>query len=164
MYSVKGEIYNIGVRYYRNSTTRIKSRGFSNTCSVTLMVYLNLEQGAESLLGILMNNVRCKHCNKVSNQDIETEVGDFSSSYFKEDTKDKYYLCDECSEWHEELMADYEAKDDPYGWEENGLNDLVEIYIEEIFSNDNAESVPPVTKLLNNNEVNDEKRTPPEDN
>lgn len=89
-----------------------------------------------------MNNVRCKHCNKVSSQDIETEAGDFSTSYFKEDT-DKAYLCDECSEWHEELMADYEAKDDPYGWEEDGLSDLVEIYIEEIFSSDNDNDKPP---------------------
>lgn len=95
-------------------------------------------------IGNFVNNKRCKCCNKVSSQDIETDVGDFSTDYFTEDQNDNSFICKECSEWHDELMSDYEAKDDPYGWQDDGFEDLLNLVLEEnIPQNDNE---PPPTK------------------
>jgi hypothetical protein len=82
---------------------------------------------------------RCVSCNKVSSQDIETNSGDFTTEYFMIDPirKDSF-ICKECREWHEELMADYEAKDDPYGWLDDGTLDLMDLELEkDLVANDN---------------------------
>ena len=61
-------------------------------------------------------NCRCSVCGAVYSREIETNIGDYSDKSFVADPKDsKFFICLECKEWHEELMADYET--DPWGWE-----------------------------------------------
>lgn len=59
-------------------------------------------------------NARCKNCNRVSSELIETEIGDFTKKRFFRDDQHQDVLCEECKEIHEELMLDYESQDDPW--------------------------------------------------
>lgn len=80
---------------------------------------------------IVDDHRRCVSCNKVSSQEIETNIGDFSRKVFVPDPVDgKQFICLECREWHDELMFEYEQKDDPYGWEEDGILDAIDLEIE----------------------------------
>lgn len=80
---------------------------------------------------------RCNDCNKVSSQEIETNIGDFSQDHFVIDPHNSTkFICKECKEWYEELMMDYEIKDDPYGWKEDGLLDILDLELETESDND----------------------------
>jgi hypothetical protein len=77
-------------------------------------------------------NLRCKTCNRVSSQEIESNIGDYLNKNFVQDPVDSNsFICEECKEWHEDLMLDYEViYDDPYGWEEDGTMDLIQLELE----------------------------------
>lgn len=86
----------------------------------------------------MRNHARCVTCNKVSSEDIETNPGDYKPEEFVPDPVDPLnYICKECKEWHEDLALDYWFKDDPYGWEEDGFLDTLELEIQSQPSNDN---------------------------
>jgi hypothetical protein len=59
-------------------------------------------------------NARCKICNRVSSELIETNLGDFTKKRFFRDDEHQDVLCEECKEIHEDLMLDYESQDDPW--------------------------------------------------
>ena len=88
---------------------------------------------------------RCVTCNKVSNKEIETHPGEHDKKPFSSDPVDKLgYICAECMEAHLDLMEDYFYLDDPYGWEEDGVQDLINLDIEkESPVNDNATRIKP---------------------
>jgi hypothetical protein len=78
-------------------------------------------------------NARCSSCNRVSSALIETELGDFTKKRFFRDDEHQDVLCEECKEVHEELMLDYENKDDPWRHYENDNDPEVPTLLEEIW-------------------------------
>lgn len=91
---------------------------------------------------MILNNRRCVCCNKVSSQDIETDLGDFSTDYFVVDPTDQNsFICHECSEWHTDLMTDYEKRDDALNWIDEDFDNF-ELTLDVEPSNDN-EPPPP---------------------
>lgn len=57
----------------------------------------------------LAGHYRCTICNCVSNESIETEIGDFRKTSFTQDPKYKdSYICVECSEAIQDVRYDYD--------------------------------------------------------
>lgn len=60
---------------------------------------------------------RCYYCNKVSSRDIETNAEDFTKKrFFRDNDLSVRVVCEDCKEVIEDLLLDYEAQDDVYGW------------------------------------------------
>lgn len=60
---------------------------------------------------------RCWYCNKVSSRDIETDAEGFSKKrFFRDNDIPIRVVCEDCKEIIEDLLLDYEAQDDVYGW------------------------------------------------
>ena len=58
---------------------------------------------------------RCSICNKVNNQDIETDLGDFNSkmSYVPDPkSPDTSFICIECDEAVREHLSDFQLMDE----------------------------------------------------
>lgn len=68
----------------------------------------------------MTHHERCYLCNKVSSQDIETNIGDFTKKKFFRESESSLahlVLCEECKASIEDQMLDYELEhDDIYGW------------------------------------------------
>lgn len=57
---------------------------------------------------------RCSICNKVSMEEIATEIGDFTSNNFTHDPKDKsQFICIDCHDAIEDVRYDYHLMDNP---------------------------------------------------
>lgn len=54
-----------------------------------------------------MYHKRCIVCNKVSSEEIETNVGDTLNHVFFNDTISQGWICFECDNWTEILLLDY---------------------------------------------------------
>lgn len=57
---------------------------------------------------------RCIVCNKVSSEEIETNVGDTLSHVFFNDTISQGWICFECDNWTEILLLDYLNEDEDF--------------------------------------------------
>lgn len=57
---------------------------------------------------------RCSICNKVNNEDIETDIGDFSShTYFVNDPSDPtHFICGECDEVIKGINQEWDDSED----------------------------------------------------
>ncbi len=67
--------------------------------------------------------VRCAICNAVSDEDIETNVGDFSKKEFVADPKSNlHFICTPCKEAIEDLNLEYSYQDDIFGWKDDEIN------------------------------------------
>jgi hypothetical protein len=58
-----------------------------------------------------MNYKRCVVCNKVSNNDIATNQGDYTADVFFIDETSGGNICWECDSWDDNLRQDYQLKD-----------------------------------------------------
>ena len=72
---------------------------------------------------------------------IETNIGDLTSRHFVSDSQKISFYCGECEDVHHELMLDFYYRDDPFGWEDDGTQDSIDIKLEkEEPVNDNAKT------------------------
>ncbi len=94
-----------------------------------------------------MYHKRCIVCNKVSSEEIETNVGDTLNHVFFNDTISQGWICFECDNWTEILRLEYYIDDED---EPLPLHGLIEYEIDL----DNAKGL---SFLFNNdNEMTDE--------
>ncbi len=67
-------------------------------------------------------NARCVICNQVSHTEISDDTSPWSSGHFRD--QGGGYTCQECDEWHGEIMSDYYLDDEVDGEDEDEYLDL----------------------------------------
>jgi len=76
---------------------------------------------------------RCIVCNKVSSEEIETNVGDTLNHVFFNDTISQGWICFECDNWTEVLLLDYLNEEEDF----IPLNSVEDTDLLFLFDNDN---------------------------
>ena len=80
-----------------------------------------------------MYHKRCIVCNKVSSEEIETNIGDTLNHVFFNDTISQGWICFECDNWTEILLLDYLNEEEDF----IPLNSVEDTDLLLLFDNDN---------------------------